>query len=157
MAVSLSIFSMFGYGTTRLGSATLYGCRSWYIDSVVIYIHPAITVKQDTEKGSETRIQFCQSILGPGIEQPGLREGQSIKYDTTSVIVTSLVKATAIITNHEDCSGLIEIYDDDYIYYAGQIALRRGINVIAVEYYIHDNICAYVNSQTQSRLRSRQL
>jgi len=144
VAVSLAIFSMFGYGATRLGSATLYGCKSWYVDSVVIYIHPAIAAGDSGEEGHKS---FCQSILGPGEEKPGSKEGQTIYFATTSVVVTSLVRATAIITNYEDCNGLIEIYDDDYIYYSGQIALKRGVNVIAVEYYMEDMICAYTNVQ----------
>jgi len=123
MAVSLAIHSMFWYGTARLGSATLYGCRSWYVDSVVIYVHPAIAAGSSGES--------CQPTLDSGEE----------------TVVTSLVRATAVITNYEDCSGRIEIYDDDYIYYSGQIALKRGVNVIAVEYYIEDMICAYTNVQ----------
>jgi len=148
VAVSLSIFSMFGYGATRLGSATLYGCKSWYVDSVVVYIHPAISVN---DSGEAEHQQFCQSLLGPSIEKPGLKEGQTIVFTTTSVDVVSMIKVTAIITNYEDCSGQVEIYDDSYIYYAGQIALKRGINVLVVEYYLHDVICAYVNTQEFTR------
>jgi len=151
VAVSLTIFSMFGYGTARPGSATLYGCRSWYVDSVVVYIHPAIAIN---DSGNEDHQNFCTSLLGSGIEQPGLREGQNIWYTTESVVVTSMVKVVAIITNYEDCSGIIEIYDDNYIYYTGQIALKRGINVIVVEYYIHDTVCAYVNVQELIRQMS---
>jgi len=144
VAVSISMLSMFGYGTTRLGSATLYGCKSWYVDSVVVYAHPATFIE---DSGEAEHQQFCQSLLGPGIEKPGLREGQTIVFTTKSVDVVSMIKVTAIITNYEDCSGRVEIYDDDYIYYAGQIALNRGINVLVVEYYLHDVICAYVNVQ----------
>lgn len=144
MAASLAIFTMFGYGTARLGSATLYGCKSWYVDSVVIYIHPAIAADSS---GDEAHQNFCQSILGPGVEKPGSKEGQTIYFATTSVVITSLVRATAVITNYEDCNGRIEIYDDEYIYYSGQIALKRGVNVIAIEYYIGDMICTYTNVQ----------
>jgi len=144
VAVSLAIFSMFGYGTVRLGSATLYGCKSWYVDSVVIYIHPAIAASDSDDEGHQ---KLCQSILGQGKEFPVSLEGQTIYYVTTSVVVTSVVRATAVITNYEDCKGQIEIYDDDYVYYSGQVALKRGINVIAVEYYIEDMTCAYRNKQ----------
>jgi len=137
VAVALALRTMFGYGgKVRLGSATLYGCKSWYVDSVVIAIHPSVWVYDDERN-------FCKNVLGS--ETLEITEfNKTFVYKASAAIIASSIRATAVVTNYEDCEGSIEIYDDEYVYYSGPIALKRGVNVIVVEYGIWDETCVYI-------------